>query len=51
RDRLGSGFSLRGFHDRLLSFGTVPYSTIRDEWFGDASWLKASLAPMAPKEF
>ncbi len=51
RDREGSKFSLRAFHDRLLSFGTVPFSTIRDEWFGDASWLRASLSPMAPVEF
>jgi uncharacterized protein (DUF885 family) len=26
--REGSDFSLRGFHDRLLSFGSVPVSLI-----------------------
>ncbi|MBV9263706.1 MAG: DUF885 domain-containing protein [Candidatus Eremiobacteraeota bacterium] len=51
RDREGGSFSLRSFHDRLLSFGTVPYSTIRFEWFGDAGWLNASLTPLAPREF
>jgi len=29
RDQEGSAFSLRRFHDQLLSYGTVPYSTIR----------------------
>jgi uncharacterized protein (DUF885 family) len=51
RDREGSGFSLRGFHDRLLSYGTVPYSTIRYEWLGDERWLRAAMTPLAPVEF
>jgi uncharacterized protein (DUF885 family) len=51
RDREGAGFSLRRFHDRLLSYGTVPYSTIRYEWLGDASWLQPALTPLAPVEF
>jgi uncharacterized protein (DUF885 family) len=28
RRRLGSRFDLRGFHDRLLSYGSVPVSLI-----------------------
>ncbi len=51
RDREGAGFSLRHFHDQLLSYGTVPYSTIRYEWLGDDSWLRSSLQPLAPQEF
>ena len=51
RDREDAGFSLREFHDRLLSYGTVPYSTIRYEWLGDDSWLRPSLLPLAPQEF
>jgi uncharacterized protein (DUF885 family) len=50
-DRDGSNFSLKRFHDQLLSYGTVPYSTIRYEWLGDDSWLKSSIAPLAPQEF
>jgi uncharacterized protein (DUF885 family) len=51
RDREGSDFSLRSFHDRLLSYGTVPYSTIRYEWLGDGGWLRPALTPLAPAEF
>jgi uncharacterized protein (DUF885 family) len=51
RDREGAGFSLRQFHDRLLSYGTVPYSTIRYEWLDDDSWLAPSLLPLAPQKF
>ncbi|MGA8383828.1 MAG: DUF885 domain-containing protein [Candidatus Cybelea sp.] len=51
RDREDAGFSLRHFHDQLLSYGTVPYSTIRYEWLGDDSWLRSSLQPLAPQEF
>lgn len=51
RDREGDGFALRSFHDRLLSYGTVPYSTIRYEWLGDDSWLRPALAPLAPVAF
>jgi len=50
-DRQGSAFSLRRFHDQLLSYGTVPYSTIRYEWLGDDTWLRGSLEPIAPREF
>jgi uncharacterized protein (DUF885 family) len=50
-DREGAGFSLRRFHDRLLSYGTVPYSTVRYEWLGDDAWLAAGAEPMAPVEF
>ncbi len=51
RDREGSGFSLLHFHDRLLSYGTVPFSTIRYEWLGDDSWLRPVLQPIAPRAF
>jgi uncharacterized protein (DUF885 family) len=50
-DREGAAFSLRRFHDRLLSYGTVPFSTIRDEWLQDDSWLGRVLEPLAPQEF
>jgi uncharacterized protein (DUF885 family) len=51
QDREGASFTQRAFHDRLLSYGTVPYSTIRYEWLGDDSWLRASLTPLAPQAF
>ena len=51
QDREGAAFEQRRFHDRLLSYGTVPYSTIRYEWLGDDTWLRRSLAPLAPQEF
>lgn len=50
-DAQGRDFSLRGFHDRLLSYGTVPFSTIRYEWLGDDAWLSAVAEPMAPQAF
>ncbi len=50
-DREGAAFSLRRFHDRLLSYGTVPYSTIRYEWLGDDAWLAGGMDPIAPVEF
>jgi uncharacterized protein (DUF885 family) len=51
RDREAAGFSLKRFHDRLLSYGTVPFSTIRYEWLGDGTWLRPALAPLAPQDF
>ncbi len=51
RDRDGSAFSLRRFHDRLLSYGTVPFSTIRYEWLGDDRWLAAVSSPLPPRNF
>ena len=48
-DREGAGFRQLTFHDQLLSYGTVPYSTIRYEWLGDDTWLRSSLEPLAPK--
>jgi hypothetical protein len=51
RDREGADFSLRRFNDRLLSYGTVPYSTIRYEWLGDDAWLRPALSPLAPVDF
>jgi uncharacterized protein (DUF885 family) len=50
-DRDGADFTQRAFHDRLLSYGSVPYSTIRYEWLGDDSWLRPALTPLAPQEF
>jgi len=50
-NREGAAFNQRNFHDRLLSYGTVPYSTIRYEWLGDASWLRPALRPLAPQSF
>jgi uncharacterized protein (DUF885 family) len=50
-DREGAAFAQRAFHDRLLSYGSVPYSTIRYEWLGDDSWLRPALTPLAPQEF
>ena len=50
-DRQGKRFSLRAFHDRLLSYGTVPYSTIRWEWLQDATWIDPALETMAPQSF
>lgn len=50
-DREGAAFTQKSFHDRLLSYGTVPYSTIRYEWLGDDAWLRAGLNPIAPREF
>jgi len=50
-DREGAAFNQRDFHDRLLSYGTVPYSTIRYEWLGDDAWLRQSVRPLAPQSF
>ncbi len=51
RDANGSSQPLSAFHDRLLSYGTVPYSVIRSEWFDDDTWLQPALDPIAPEEF
>jgi uncharacterized protein (DUF885 family) len=51
QDRSSASFNQRSFHDRLLSYGTVPYSTIRYEWLGDSSWLGRSIEPLAPQAF
>ncbi len=50
-DREGKNFRLGRFHDRLLSYGTVPYSTIRWEWLGDSSWIDRVRDPIEPVEF
>ncbi len=50
-DREGSAFTLRRFNDRLLSYGTVPLSTIRYEWLGDDTWLRPVVEPIPPQEF
>jgi uncharacterized protein (DUF885 family) len=50
-DAQGQAFSLRAFHDRLLSYGTVPFSVIRYEWLGDDSWLGPVSDPTAPEQF
>ena len=51
QDRERSTYTLKGFHDRLLSYGTVPFSTIRWEWFGDDAWVQQVLEPLEPVEF
>ncbi|MFN2527972.1 MAG: DUF885 domain-containing protein [Candidatus Baltobacteraceae bacterium] len=51
KDREGAKFSLRAFHDKLLSYGTVPYSTIRWEWLGDSSWSDRVRLPLEPVSF
>jgi uncharacterized protein (DUF885 family) len=48
QDSEGPNFSLGSFHDKLLSFGTVPYSTIAWEWFGDSRWIDYTKDPIAP---
>lgn len=50
-NREGASFDQHAFHDRLLSYGTVPYSTVRYEWLGDASWLRPAMTPLAPQSF
>jgi len=50
QDHEGAHFSLGAFHDRLLSFGTVPYSTIAWEWLGDARWIDQVKDPILPVE-
>lgn len=51
QEREGANFTQLAFHDRLLSYGTVPYSTIRYEWLGDGAWLRPGLEPLAPRAF
>lgn len=51
KDRQGPKFTERAFHDQLLSYGTVPYSTIRWEWLGDSSWIDRVREPLAPVQF
>jgi uncharacterized protein (DUF885 family) len=48
QDSEGQNFSLGSFHDKLLSFGTVPYSTVAWEWFGDSRWIDYTKDPIAP---
>jgi len=50
-NREGASFNQRSFHDRLLSYGTVPYSTVRYEWLGDTSWLRPAMTPLGPQSF
>jgi uncharacterized protein (DUF885 family) len=49
QDREGTAFSLRRFHDQLLSYGTVPYATVRWEWLRDPSWIAAARDPLEPQ--
>lgn len=51
QDRSGAGFNLGAFHDKLLSYGTVPYSTIAWEWLGDRRWIDAVRYPIEPLNF
>jgi uncharacterized protein (DUF885 family) len=44
RDRLSAdsaGFTLKGFHDRLLSAGTVALPLVMQRVFGAAAWTTA----------
>ncbi len=50
-DREGAGGSLGAFHDRLLSYGTVPLATIGWEWFGDTRGIDRVRDPIAPVAF
>ena len=50
-DHYGSSARLGAFHDRLLSYGTVPYATIAWEWFGDAQWIQRVRNPIEPASF
>jgi len=51
RDRNGPAAPLGAFHDKLLSFGTVPFSAIAWEWFGDSRWIDTVKDPIAPVIF
>jgi uncharacterized protein (DUF885 family) len=51
QDRDAGTFTQLHFHDRLLSYGSVPYSTVRYEWLGDDSWLRRCVEPLAPQTF
>ena len=51
RDRNGAAAPLGPFHDKLLSFGTVPLSTIAWQWFGDSRWIDKVKSPMEPVAF
>ncbi|MBC5824760.1 MAG: DUF885 domain-containing protein [Candidatus Eremiobacteraeota bacterium] len=48
RDAEGPSFSLGGFHDKLLTFGSVPLSAIAWEWLGDRKWIDRVMDPIAP---
>lgn len=48
RDREGTAFSLGAFHDRLLSFGSLPLSAIAWEWLNKRDWIDAVREPIAP---
>jgi uncharacterized protein (DUF885 family) len=50
RDTMGSSYSLQAFHDRLLSYGSIPLSCIAWEWFGDSTWINKAEQPIAPVE-
>jgi len=45
---MGSSYSLQAFHDRLLSYGSIPLSCIEWEWFGDSTWIDKVKEPIAP---
>jgi len=51
KDRAGKNFSVRACHGNLLSYGTVPYSTVGWEWLGDPTWIARVREPVAPVEF
>jgi hypothetical protein len=51
RDRNGPSAPVGAFHDKLLSFGTIPFSLIAWEWFGDSRWVDKVKGPIAPVAF
>lgn len=48
QDQQSPSVSLGAAHDKLLSYGTVPLSTIAWEWLGDARWIDAVRDPIDP---
>jgi uncharacterized protein (DUF885 family) len=47
RGRLGAAFRLREFHDRLLSFGSIPIALIRERMPADGAAPSGSAASPA----
>ncbi|MDQ2818283.1 MAG: DUF885 domain-containing protein [Candidatus Eremiobacteraeota bacterium] len=48
RDAQGGAFRLNAFHDKLLTFGSIPLSAIAWEWLGDRRWIDTVSEPLAP---
>jgi uncharacterized protein (DUF885 family) len=43
-DQEGAAFRLGGFHDRLISYGSLPLSVIEWLMFGDSTAVRATSA-------